>query len=56
MRITLEAEDGMIYTDGVVYGTEIRLEVGRSSEEFRQIPLEEYEKILNEQAENNSFM
>lgn len=43
------APEGMILTDGEIYGSKIFLAEGRSAEEFREIPREEYEKIMKEQ-------
>ena len=43
------ASAGVILTDGVIYGSKIFLAEGRSAEEFREIPREEYEKIMKEQ-------
>ena len=42
MRTPLIADDGKIYTDGEIYGTEILLEEGRSADDFHQITMEEY--------------
>ena len=50
--IKLEANEGMILTDGQEYGTEIYLGEGRKPEEFSEIPLEEYnEKMAAEMPE-----
>lgn len=43
------ASEGMIMTDGEIYGTKIFLAEGRSAEEFYEIPREEYEKRMEEQ-------
>ena len=47
-RIKLTAGDGMILTDGEIYGTEIFLAVGKSAEDFREITREEYERRMAE--------
>ena len=43
------ASEGMILTDGAIYGTKIFLAEGRDPADFYEIPREEYEKIMNEQ-------
>lgn len=45
-RITLYADDGMILTDGESYGTVIHLAVDADAEKWREITLDEYNKIL----------
>jgi len=53
VRNILYADEGKILTDGVAYGTEILLEVGRNADEFYEITKEEYEEIIKkEEAEN----
>lgn len=58
MKITkldlLEAEDGMVITDGVNYCTSILLAKGRSVDEFREITVEEYESIIGELKEGGN--
>lgn len=48
---TIKAEVGMKLTDGVAYGSIIRLAEGRSADEFYEITEEEYEAILAAQDE-----
>lgn len=43
-RKVLIAEEGMIYTNGNIYGTIIYLEEGFTEDDFYQITLEEYEE------------
>ena len=47
-RIVLRASDGMILTDGSIFGRKIYLEVGRNPEDFYEITEEEYEKMIEE--------
>ena len=51
-RTILTASEGFVLTDGETYGTKIFLAEGRSAQEFREIPVEEYERIM-EQEESN---
>lgn len=43
------AAEGMIMTDGEIYGTKIFLAEGRDPGEFREIPLAEYEKLMEQE-------
>lgn len=48
-RQILYAEDGMVLTDGVTYGTVIYLAEGKDASAFREITNAEYEAIIAEQ-------
>jgi hypothetical protein len=45
-RKTLQARDGMILTNGEIYGTQIYLAEGVDASAFYEITREEYEAIL----------
>ena len=45
-RIILNAKDGYIYTNGIEYGYMIFLGDGDSQENWREIPIEEYNEIM----------
>lgn len=53
VRIKLTAGEGMILTDGEVYGTTIFLAEGMSADAFREIPRAEYEAMLEAQKPEN---
>lgn len=47
------AAEGMILTDGAIYGTKIFLAEGRDPKEFYEIPLEEYERMMEQEEQVN---
>ncbi len=51
MRTTIKARDGYILTDGTIYGREILLAEGRSAADFHEITEEEYNALLEKEAE-----
>ena len=51
--IKIEAEEGKMLTDGNTYGSIIYLASNRSPDEFIEITIEEYEKIRDEESEEN---
>jgi hypothetical protein len=55
MRHPIKAKEGYIFTNGEIFGTEIFLAEGVNAEDFREIPLEEYEKKLAEEAEREGL-
>ena len=48
-RIKLIANEGMVYTNGEIFGSIIYLAEGVSTDDFYEITREEYERILEEQ-------
>ena len=50
-RKILIANDGMILTDGEIYGTKIYLAEDRNENDFYEISFEEYENLINEESE-----
>lgn len=49
VRKVIYAEEGKILTDGTLYGTQIFLADGVSEDNFHEITLEEYEKLIEEE-------
>ena len=45
-RKILNASEGMILTDGEVYGTVIFLAEGMSADKYYEIPFEDYESMM----------
>jgi hypothetical protein len=48
-RMIIYAEDGHVLANGEIYGTQIFLADGVNAEDFYEITVEEYQKILDEQ-------
>ena len=53
MKIFLMADEGMMLTDGETFGSTISLAQGRMPDEYTEISIEEYEKIRDEESEEN---
>lgn len=53
MRDSIKASEGMILTNGEIYGTEIFLAEGVDSSSFHEIPLSEYEAKMKESEDSN---
>lgn len=51
-RKILKASEGMILTDGEIYGTEIYLAKDADETKFKEITKEEYEKLMEEEVES----
>lgn len=49
IRTKITASEGMVLTNGEIYGIEIFLAEGMSADEFHEITIGEYEKMLSEQ-------
>lgn len=52
MMTTLYADKGMVITNGTDYGTTISLAEGADASCYREISVEEYEKIIAEKVQN----
>lgn len=53
MKIFLLADEGMILKDGEEFVTTVSLGKGRNPDEITEITIEEYEKIRDEESEEN---
>ncbi len=53
-RKVIQANDGMILTNGEIYGKTIYLAEGVSEKSFHEITEAEYEVILAAQSDNNN--
>lgn len=54
MRTSIKASEGMILTNGEIYGTEIFLADGLKEEDFHEITRAEYDALIAE-AENSQY-
>ena len=50
-RIILKAKDGYILTNGDTYGSMVYLGAGDKQENWREIPIEEYNEIMKAEEE-----
>ena len=51
-RIVVEASEGMVLTNGEIFGRKIYLAEGLTGENFYEITEGEYQKMLKEQEKN----
>ena len=56
MRIHLIADEGKIYTNGTIYGTDIYLAEGVDSEDFYMIDRAEYEAKMKKKDRETNFL
>ena len=54
-RRPLIANEGMVLTDGTIYGKEIYLADGMNADAFYEIPLAEYEQMLVEEEDEVTY-
>lgn len=55
-RTTLYADNGMVLTDGEHYGKIVHLEIGADASKWREITKEEYEGIIAEQKQEETWL
>ena len=55
-RTILYADEGMIITDGEIYGEAIFVAEGQSEDVFSEITKEEYDEILRKEAEEHGVI